>query len=71
MYQFKGKDLNIKLYSLCAGNIWKNYTIDSVKKTGFKGCFFHVFPVDCIIIDTNGILNVYKHIMKIKWYKIK
>ena len=39
-YQFKSKDSEIKDSILCLGNIFKNFTIDNMKKkkkTGLKG----------------------------------
>ena len=30
MYQFKAKDLDIKPYSLCLGNISKDFTLDNM-----------------------------------------
>ena len=65
MYKFNTKDSDIKLYSLCVCNTLKGYTIDSIKKTGLKGCFSYAFPVGCIIIDANNILDVHKYLMKI------
>ena len=44
MYQFKAKDSEIKKYSLCLGNVSKDFTINNMKKkkkkkkkTGLKG----------------------------------
>ena len=34
----KQKNLEIKDYLLCLGNISKNVTINSMKNTGFKNC---------------------------------
>ena len=43
MYQFKAKDLKIKEYPLCLGNISKDFTIDNIKKkTESNG---HVYDV--------------------------
>ena len=44
IYQSKGKDLGIKPYPLCLGNISKYFTINIMKKTGLKGSvnFFSV-----------------------------
>ena len=36
IYQFKGTDSEIKPYSLFLGNILKDFTLSSMKKTGFK-----------------------------------
>ena len=50
VYQFKSKDSEIKDSILCLGNIFKNFTIDNIKKkkkkTGLKGiikAFFFLF----------------------------
>ena len=37
IYQFKAKKSEIKQYSLCLGNISKDFTFDNIKKTGLKG----------------------------------
>ena len=36
IYQFKAKDSEIKDYTLCLGNISKNFTVNNIKKTGLK-----------------------------------
>ena len=36
VYQFKGKDSEIKDYALCLGNASKDFTINDTKKTGLK-----------------------------------
>ena len=50
MYQFKGKELEIKQYPLCLGNILKDFTIDNMKKTESNG-YLYAFSVDYSIID--------------------
>ena len=37
IYQFKAKDPEIKDYTLCLGNISKDFTINNMKKTGLRG----------------------------------
>ena len=37
IYQFKEKDSEIKNYTVCLGNISKDFTIDNLTKTGLKG----------------------------------
>ena len=32
LYQFKAKDLEIKPYPLCLGNISKDFTLDNIKE---------------------------------------
>ena len=36
IYQFKGKDSEIKDSTLCLENISKNFTINNMEKTGLK-----------------------------------
>ena len=64
IYQFKAKDSEIKDYTLCLGNISKDFTINNVKKkTGLKG-IVNFFSVDFNPIDTNDILDIHKYLMK-------
>ena len=37
IYKFKAKDFEIHAYSLCLGNISKDWSKDNMKKTGPKG----------------------------------
>ena len=68
VYQFKAKDCEIKDYALCLGNIWKDFTIDNIKKTGLKRVV-NFFSVDFDSIETNDILDIHKYLMKGTWYK--
>ena len=45
IYQFKGKDTEIKKYALCLGNIWGDFSAYNMKKTGLNGCVCN-FSVD-------------------------
>ena len=36
-FKFKAKDSKIVAAPLCLGNISKNWSVDNMKKTGFKG----------------------------------
>ena len=38
IYKFKAKDSEILAYSLCVGNISKDWSGDNMKKTGLQGC---------------------------------
>ena len=63
MYQFKAKDSEIKDYTLCLGNISKDFTIDNMKKNRIKRrC--KIFSVVFNPIDTNDILDTHKYLMK-------
>ena len=37
MHQFKAKNSGMKPYPLCLGNIFKDLTIDNMRKGGLKG----------------------------------
>ena len=59
IYQFKAKDSKIKDYTLCLGNISKDFTINNMKKAELKG-IVKFFYVDVNPIDTNDILDIHK-----------
>ena len=61
--QFKAKDSGIKDYTLCFGNISKDFTTNDMKKTGLKGSV-KFFSTDFNPIDTNGIFDIHKYLMK-------
>ena len=61
--KFKAKDSEILPYSLCLGNISKDWSIDNMKKTGLKGCVYD-FSVDYDAIAVSDILDIHKYLMK-------
>ena len=63
IYQFKVKDPEIKDYTLCLGNISKDFMIHNMKKTGLQESV-NVFPIDFNPIDTNDILEMHKYLME-------
>ena len=63
IYQFKAKDSETKDYTLCLGNIPKDFTINHKKKTGFKR-IENFFSADFGPIDTNNILDIHRYLMK-------
>ena len=63
IYQFKVKNLEIKPYILCLGNISRYFTINNKKKTGLIGVV-KVFFVDFNVIDTSDILDIHRYLMK-------
>ena len=70
VYQFKAKISEIKDYAQCLGNTSRDFTINNMKKkTGLKG-IVNFFSVDFILVYTNNILDIYKHLRKRKQYKI-
>ena len=64
IYQFKVNDSEIKKYTLCLGNVSKDFTINNMKKkTGLKRSV-NFFSVDYRSINTNGVLDIRKYLMK-------
>ena len=54
IYKFKAKDSEIVASSLCFGNIFKDWSRDNMKKTGFKG----------YIYDVDDIKDIHKYLRK-------
>lgn len=63
LHQLKAKDLAMKLYPLCLVNIWKDFTINNIKKTALKGNVT-VFSVDYKVIDASHILDIHRYLLK-------
>ena len=63
IHQFKAKDSDMKRYSLCIGNISKDFSVDNMKKTQLNGYVYN-FSVDYNIIDTSNIIDIRKYLMK-------
>ena len=61
--KFKAKDSEIIPYSLCLGNISKDWTNDNMKKTGFNG-YIYDFSTDYNTINKSDILDIHKYLMK-------
>ena len=61
--KFKAKDSEIVPYSLCLGNISKDWTNDNMKKTGLNG-YIYDFSTDYKAIATSDILDIHKYLMK-------
>ena len=55
--QFKAKDSEVKICSLCLGNNSNDFTINNMKKRVLKGNV-QVFSVDYNSIATNNILDI-------------
>ena len=59
----KQKNSEIKDYTLCLGNISKDFTINIIKKNRMKRkCKF--FSVDFNPFNANDILDMHKYLMK-------
>ena len=69
VYQLKAKDLEIKPYLLCLGNVSKDFTANNLKKQDYM-VTCTTFCVDYNIIDNSNIINIHKYLMKKPRYKI-
>ena len=63
IYKFKAKDSEIIAVPLCPGNISKDWPVDNMKKTGFKG-YVYDFSVDYDAIVVDNILDIHTYLMK-------
>ena len=61
--KFKAKNSEIVANPICLGNISKDGSIDSMKKTGFNGYVYH-FSVDDDATDVDDIKDNPKYLMK-------
>ena len=61
--KFKAKDSEILAYSLCLGNISKDWSQDNMKKTGFNG-YIYDFSTDYIAIAVSDMLDIHKYLME-------
>ena len=62
IYQFKAKDLKIKPYLLCLGNLSKDFSINKMKLSRLNG-YVYGSPVDYNIININDILDICKSLI--------
>ena len=63
IHKFKAKDTEILAYSLCLGNISKDWSIDNMKKTGLKGHVYD-FSTNYNYIPVSDILDIHKYLME-------
>ena len=61
-YKFKAKDSKIVANRLCLGNISKDWSVDSKKKTGFTR-YVYDFSVDYNAITVGSIKHIHKYLM--------
>ena len=61
--KFKAKDSEILAYSLCLGNISKDWSQNNMKKTGFNG-YIYDFSTDYNTIAVSDIQNIHNYLMK-------
>ena len=55
--------LKIVATPLCLGNIWKDWSADNMKKTGFNG-YVYDFSVDYDATDIGDNLDIHKYLME-------
>ena len=61
--KFKAKDSEILAYSLCSGNISKDWPQDNMKKNEFNS-YIYDFSTDYNAITVDDILDIHKYLMK-------
>ena len=61
--KFKAKDSEIAATPSCLGNISKDFSVDSMKKTGLNG-YVYDFNVDYDAIAVDDILDIHKYLIK-------
>ena len=61
--KFKAKDSEIRAYSLCLGNISKDWSQDNIKKAAFNG-YIYDFSTAYNVISVSDILEIHKYLMK-------
>ena len=61
--KFKAKDSDILAYSICLGNISKDWSQDNMKKTRFNG-YNYDYSTDYNAIAVSDIQNIHNYLMK-------
>ena len=65
IYKFKAKYCEIVASRLCLGNISKDWSVDTMKRTGFNG-YVYDFSVDYDATDVDHIKDIHKYLIKKK-----
>ena len=60
---FKAKDSEILAYSLCLGNISKDWSQDNMKKTEFDG-YIYDFSTDYDAVTISDIQDIHRYLME-------
>ena len=63
IHKFKSKDSEIFTSPLCLGNISKDWSVDNMKKTGFKR-YVYDFSIDYDAIAIDDILDIHNFLIK-------
>ena len=62
--KLKSKNTEILPYPLCLRIIWKDWSVDNMKKKTEFNAFVYDFSVKCDDIAVDDILNIHKYLMK-------
>ena len=62
MCQFKAKDSEITIHSLCLGNNSKDFSVNNMKETG-QNWYVYDFSVDWFSIGVGAIQDVHRYLM--------
>ena len=62
-YKFRAKDSEIVAGLLCLGNIFKDWSLDNMKRTGCNG-YVYDFSVDYDATSVDDIKDIHKYLMK-------
>ena len=63
IYKFKAKDSEIVTRPLCLRNIWKDWSVDNMKKTGFTS-YAYDFSADYNAIAVDDVKDIHNYLMK-------
>ena len=63
IYKFKANDSEIVVGPICLGNISKDWSADSMERTGLNGCVYD-FSVDYTAVAVDDIKDIHKYLMK-------
>ena len=63
IYKYKAKDSEIVAGPLSLGNIWKDWSVDNMKRTGFTG-YVYDFSVDYNVTYIDDTKDIHKYVMK-------
>ena len=63
IYKFKAKDSEIVASPLCLGNIFKDWSLDNMKRAGFNG-YVYDLSVNYDATSVDDIKDIHKYLMK-------
>ena len=63
IYKFEANDSEIVVGPICLGNISKDWSADSMERTGLNGCVYD-FSVDYTAVAVDDIKDIHKYLMK-------